>query len=342
MFLLGMPAFVAVAAVSYAGSADMAAGLARDGAAIASGMNGTRLDLYRHSIGVTIEAHARVAEGGCVTQLSSQAAGAPNSWTRSLRWDQLAWAGRLPDGRVKVAFFEDEGRLPGDRVAFSPADPEAFSAAVVRLAAACRNGREVGERVLTGDYPEWRSCYFARQPALGLTDTPASAPHPRESRAVLSILARETPEAELNLLFDDADPAPTQRTLRAEVSFVFAGQQLRTNRIGAAQFALDGQTVTPQHSLAAYGNTRLRIRMDPFRELRRTADTAEPPYFTRLSESGVATLTLLDRTGRTQTVLTFDVGPALAQARAALASSDWSCAATTPPPPPAAQWHLAS
>lgn len=341
MFLLGMPAFVAVAAVSYAGSADMAAGLFRDSSAVVASMNGTRLDLWRHSVGVTVEAHARVVEG-CVTQLSSQAQGAPNSWTRSLRWDQVAWTGKLADGRVMVAFFEEDGRLPGDRVTFSPADPAEFGAAVTRLASACRDARNVSERVLVGDYPDWRSCYFARQPALGLTDTPASAPHPREPRAVLSILSRETPEAELHLLFDDADPAPTQRILRADVSFVFAGQQLRTNKIGAAQFALDGQTVTPQHSLAAYGNTRLRIRMDPFRELRRPADSAEPAYFTRLLESGVATLTLLDRTGRTQTVLTFDVGPAIAQARAALASTDWSCAATTAPPPPAAQWHLAS
>lgn len=334
MFVLGMPAAMAVAALHYAGPVEADMQRMRDRAALVAAIHGSEIDLRRHSIGVTIQAHARAIDAGCATALASQAQGRPNNWMRQLRWDQLAWTGEQPDGRVMIAFFEEDGRLPGDRLIFAPADPVAFRATVERVAQACRVERAQDERVMMDDHPGWRSCYFGQMPALELVEMLHGAAPAERPRATMSVFARETPEAELRLLFE-GDPQS------AEVSFTIAGPDLRRMRIARASFALDGVAVTPQHSLAAYGHTRLRIRMDPFRALKPASSTAEPAYFARLVDSGVATLTLLNASGQAVGSLTFDIGQALTKARLALAATPWSCASSIPAPAPAAQWHLA-
>lgn len=334
MFVLGLPSAMAVAALYFTGPGEAEAERLRDRAALVATIDNTRLDVWQRSVGLTVRADARSVGDGCTTAIASQYPGQSDAWTRLLRWDQVAWSGTLADGRVMVAFFEQDGRLANDRVTFAPADATAFQAGVARVAQSCRAGRARQERVIVADYPLWRSCYLARTPAVELVETRSLTGRAEEPRASMSVYARETPEAELHLLFD-GDPDT------AEVSFTIARSDLRRMGVAGAAFALDETTVDPRHSLAFYGDTRLRIRMDPFSMVTPAATTTEPSYFERLTDSRTATLTLVDAARKPIGRLTFDIGSALTEARETLRATPWTCAAPAPAPTPAAQFHLA-
>lgn len=353
MFTWAIPAALAAAAAQGAqppaaavAAAPAAAGaltypLATDSAMLTAALEGAPLELSLRGTSIAAPADIAPADNGCVSQIAVAAPGVANRWRRDLRWSEVAWTGLMADGRVVIAFFEQEGRLPGDRLAFRPPDPAAFRAALDRVITACRSARGEAERVLLSEHHASRNCYFARVPALELIDSPGGAAQAEPPRAVLSVLARETPEAELHLLFDRAAPIERDDWGAPEVTFTYAGPMLKTARITAARFTFDGEPVTAHHSIAAYGDTRLRIRMDPFRRGAGLHTSGGPGYYAQLATSGVATLTLLDETGLTRAELTFDAGPALAAARQALRGADWSCAASAPTPAPAAEWTLA-
>ena len=313
-----------------------AAALASDSATLADAITGRRLDFALRGSGSAIQARARPTERGCATLSATGAPGASDARTRLLRWADVAWTGALPDGRVMVAFFEQEGRLPGDRLAFTPADPAAFRAALARVRENCRNSAAEYQRVLSGDYTGSRSCYFPRLPGLELVESTATAQRGEPTRAVVTLLAEETPEAELRLLAE-RDP-DGEGWARPELAFTVADARLKSYKIGAVHFALDGAPVDARHSIAIYNETRLRIRMDPSAS-GAPAENADS-FYRRLAASGRVTIKLNDSAGATRAVLNFDAGSMLAGARRALDTAGWSCAAAAPMPAPAAQWQL--
>lgn len=288
---------------------------------------------------MAVHAEAKPAESGCATVIAARASGSSEVWARTLRWRDLAWTGQLADGRVLVAFYEAEGRLPGDRLAIAPADPAAFRAMVRRLSDACRGMATDRALVLSGDHAGPHSCYFARYPGLELVEAAEHAPPAEPTRAVVTILAQETPEAELRLLVARDTAANGGGWARPEVAFTVAGAGLKDAGIAAARFALDGAPVEAQHSIALFNDIRLRIRMGSSSS--QGDETSDDGFYRSLAASGRATLTLVDRDGSSRAVLNFDVGPALAAARGALDATAWSCTAAAPAPTPVAQWRLA-
>lgn len=312
---------------------------ASDSAALAGAISGQRLELALRGVGTAIHAEARPTEDGCATLIVASTPGAAGTWTRLLRWGDVAWTGALPDGRVLVAFYEQEGRLPGDRLAFAPADPAAFRAVLTRVSEACRGAAAETERVLSGDYTGSRSCYFARHPGLELVEATEPRPRTEPTRAVITVLAEETPDAELRLLVERAANEHGGSWGQPDVAFTVAGAGLKDQKIGAVRFAFDGAPVDARHSIALYNETRLRIRMD--RSAGNAPAYSRDSYYRRLVASGRATVTLVDSAGISRAVLNFDTGPALAAARQALDAVAWSCTAAAPMATPAVQWRAA-
>jgi hypothetical protein len=339
--MLGLRLLALCAALAGQGGAAHATGgpaaLAADSGLLAQALSGPALQLTMRGTTVVVTAVATPAEDGCAAMITAHAPGSDRKWSRLFRWSELAWAGSKPDGATMVSFFEEEGRLAADTLVFSPADGASFRAALARLAASCRTNRGEAERVTIGSQGGARGCYFAALPGLHLL---GSVPPP-SARAVLTVLGRETPQAELQLLLERRAPGAATAGddwASPSVAFIFADPGLADMRIAKAAFALDNKTVTAQHSVTAFGETRLRISMDPF----------GPPvngaagFYRRLAASGEVALTLLDDTGQSRAVLNFDAGPALSAARRALAASDWSCAGSSASPAPAARWEARS
>ena len=247
------------------------------------------------------------------------------------RWADLAWSGALPDGRVMVAFHESEGRLPGDRMAFAPADVTAFQATLGRVVASCRGVAADEDRVLSSHFEYSRSCYFARYPGIELVE--ATQPQGEPARAVVTVLAQETPDAELRLLVERS--ASGDGWAEPEIAFTISGLGSGSFPVGAARFTLDGVPIDPPHNIAVYNGTRLRIR------LASSSGERDDSFYHRLSSSLRAAVTLIDSAGTARAEFTFATGPALAAARRSLDAAGWSCAAAAPAPTPAAQWQVA-
>lgn len=339
--MVGLVFYPALAALMIQGNAGTefpawhAVPLVADSAALTGAIHGQQLELALRGAGFAIRAEGEPTAGGCATRIVVNSPEASNAWSRLLRWTDVAWTGDLPDGRVMVAFYEQEGRLPGDRLAFAPSDPAAFQAALRRVSEACRYSSSDGERILSGDYPTSRSCYFARHPGLELVEAVGSIPAPEPTRAVVTMLSEETPEAELRLLVENGARDESDNWARPEIAFTIAG--LNHFRIGAVRFALDGQAVEAEHSIVVYGDTRLRIRMDPFG----AASATDSSFYHRLASARRTTITLLDSAGVSRAVLNFETGAPLAAARQAFDNAAWSCTAAAPAPIPAAIWQIA-
>ena len=344
---MGIPAALAVAVAQSAAPVVVPSALsspqslASDSQMLAAALAGPILQLAKRGTSVAVQAETRTAEDGCAAVIAVQppgaGPGAGRRWTRLFRWSDVAWTGALPDGRALVAFFEQEGRLPGDRLTFAPADPANFMAALGRVTEQCRVARDEAERVASGEYAGTRSCYFARMPGLELVEATEPNAVPGPTRAVVTLLAHETPEAELRLLFDRAAPSSDGEPDFPDVAFTVAAPSLKALDIAGARFALDGVIVQARHTLALYGDTRLRVRMDPSAGIPRPS--AEESFYRQLAASGKVTLTLLDSKGAARAVLNFDAGRVLAAARQALHNADWSCALAASSPP-AADWQL--
>ena len=292
--------------------------------------------------GTSVDAIAIVTRGSdsCTALVSAHPPGKKKLWSREFRWGDVAWLGGAADGRTIIAFFEPDGRLPADTVAFSPADARGFHDSLTRLSSACRARRGENERIAFGPSGPMRSCYFARLPALQLIDSEVASPASLPPRAMLSLLSRENPQGELQLLLERAAPDPTaggDDWGAPIVAFVFADPRVKDMQIASASFALDAKPVTAQHAVAGYGDTRVRIIMDPFAPS--ATDKPQTSFYRRLTKSREVMLGLLDASGQSRAVLNFDVGPAVAAARKALSAADWSCTAATPAPTPAAHWQ---
>ena len=307
---------------------------------VAQALSGRPLALTMRGTTVEVIAAVTPASDGCTAVVAAHAPGRHKVWAREFRWGDVAWLGNAADGRTTIAFFDPEGRLPVDSVTFSPGDATGFGAAVTRMASGCRAARGESERVAFGAPGAMRSCYFPRLPALQLVEDSAALPAESRPRAMLSLLARENPQGELQLLFERAAPDPSaggDDWGTPAVAFVLAGPRVRGMQIAAARFALDAKPVAAQHAIAAYGETRVRILMDPFAPS--ATEEAQTSFYHRLSASKEVTLSLLDAGGQSRAVLTFEAGPALAAARKALSATNWSCAAAAPALAPAARWR---
>lgn len=317
--------------------------LAADSAVLAAALAGPTLTLTMRGTSVAVLASASPAEGGCAALVSAYAPGRARRWNRLFRWSEVAWAGETVDGHTMVSFFDQAARLPADSLVFAPVDGAAFRAALVRVTAGCRANRSEGERIIASTSTHSRSCYFAALPALLLVDSPTPPPLSDPPRAVLSVLARENPEAELQLLLERAAPDPAadgDDWGQPEVAFTYADPRVKDLGITRAAFLLDGRPVAARHAIMTYGDTRLRIRMDPFAAREATVGAAS--FYRQLVTAGEVRLALLDSRQRRRVMLNFDAGAMLAAARRALRAADWSCTAAAPAPTPAARWQPAS
>lgn len=304
-----------------------------DSAMLANALSGQTLQLTMRGTTVSVIANAAPAEDGCSALISAHAPGMTRKWTRLFRWSETAWAGITPEGATMVSFFAPEGRLPSDRVVFSPGDGAGFRAALSRVASNCRSARDEAERIRITTQGSAHGCYFAGLPGLQLLESsglPGSSP----PRALLTVFARETPEAELQLLLQRV-AGNSEAWDQPSVAFTFADPGLKDMRVTQAAFALDGKPVMAQHAVTAYSGTRVRVSVDPFARARR--GTAS--FGRRITASDEVRLTLLDDRKKSGAELHFEVDRALADARALLAAADWSCATAGPAPPPAAHWE---
>lgn len=189
----------------------------------------------------------------------------------------------------------------------------------------CRpGGRAVpDERVVTLARGGASQCYFAAMPQLRLDDSGADRGFP--PRIILTVRSRENPRAELELMLTRAPDGDGWS--EPGVAFSFAAPGLRTLGVEEADIRLDSAAVPSDLALVMFGDTRLRVMMDPYRN----AGKAPDAFFSRLASSERATLRLLDAGNRSLAVLRFDVGPALETARMMLARTNWSCGRTAQP-----------
>lgn len=332
----GWACAVAAQVAPLAGPEAMAPSIAADSAVMARALGGSTLELTREGTSVSVMASAAPAEGGCAAQVVARAPGGGRKWSRLFRWGDVAWTGVGPGSRIEVVFYESDGKLAGDTLAFAPQDAATFRAALARLGTACRAARGESERVLTAARGEARSCHLARLPQLHIEESGRGIP----PRAVLTVLARETHHANLELLLERSGAASPGDDEWGEpiVTFVFADPQLKAMRIVGAAFELDAAGVPADHAIAAFGDTRLRITMDPFRRSS-TGGSGVGSFYRRLATSGEATLSLLGADKAPRAVLHFDAGAMLAAARKALRATDWSCTGAVPAPDPASRWQ---
>ncbi|WP_133365968.1 hypothetical protein [Qipengyuania sediminis] len=302
-------------------------------AMLADLLSGPELALTMRGATVTVRARAISVEAGCAARLAAEVPGRGEVFTRLLRWSELAWAGAAEDGQVRIAFYDHEGRLPVDTLTFAPADAARFQAALAAVVSTCRGMPESAPRVMTYSHAAGRSCYFAGLPQLQLLDAAAGAFPAQPSRALLTLLARERPEAEMQVLMErpGADgPAGAEPDVfeRASVAFVYAGERVTELAVAEAGFALDAITLPAPHTIAVYGDTRIRITL--------TNELAG-----RLTAGKEVKLILRDGARQERAAVHFDAGPALEAARRALAAADWSCAEAASQPPAAARWIAA-
>lgn len=314
---------------------------AADGTALASVLSG-ELALTMRGSSARVMATAVPAESGCAALVTARGLQSDRQWSRRFRWGDVAWAGTTGDGRTMVAFHDHEVHLASDILVFQPIDGATFRRTLARVAQGCRTSSGEGDRVMAGTDLRVPVCYFPRLPGLHLQGLPAGSSADLPPRAVLNILSRENPEAELQLLLERAPPdaaAGGDDWGRPTVAFTFADPRIKDMRITSASFALDAQPVTAQHSVTAFGDTRVRIGMDPFRAP--SGGGHASGFYRRLRASGEVRLTLLDAAQQAKAVMHFDTGPILAAARKALAASNWSCSGAAPAPPAASTWHRA-
>lgn len=310
-------------------------------AVLAAALDGPSLALTMRGAKVSVKGRADPAEGGCAARLTARMPGRDKAFARLLRWSDVAWSGTTPEGDIRIAFFDHEGRLPVDQIAFRASDPGAFRMALAQTMARCRSGERQYERVLTLDHAGVRSCYFKQLPQLQLIDGQGSAASAEPARAILTLLSRERPEAEMQLLLErtaEGGSAVSYAAPRAEVAFVYAAERLSALQIAGAAFALDAAPVTAGHSVALYGDTRVRISLD---RMAPGGGDDDAKFTRQLETSGEVRLTLQDAARQDRAQVHFDAGRVLTEARAALSAVDWSCAAAVPAPAPAAQWVAA-
>ena len=306
---------------------------AADSALLARALGGPALELTTRGTSVTLLASATPVEGGCAAEMTARLPGGSPAYSRRVRWSDMAWSGQADGGRTKLAFFENEGRLANDMLAFAPGNAAAFQAALARVVSACRSAPSEGDRVLARRPGRAPSCYFARLPQLQLYDVATPAFPGDRPRAVLTLLSRENPEAELQLFLERGEAGEWGNPA---VAFIYADRRLGEAGITGASFSLDGSDVVTRHSLTTFGDTRVRIAMDSF--LGGTGEQGADSFYRRMVGSREIQLTLADGGTKPRAVLHFDVGTALAAARDALKSSDWTCAGAMPDASPAAAW----
>lgn len=307
--------------------------LHRDSAMLADALSGPTLQLTVRGTSVTVLANATPAEGGCAARITARAPDGNQEWSRLFRWSELAWSGVRADGSAGLAFFEQEGHLPVDRLDFNPDDAAAFTSALVRVAEGCRAPRAETERVMIASKVAQPGCYFARHPGLRLAE--GAAPYP--ARAMLTVLARETPDAELQLFFEREVTNGGDSWGAPWIDFTFADDRLAQVPVAKVAFAIDGRALAVQHSIANYGDTRLRIRIA---QVQSPSDPARAGIFRqRLAAGKEVRLTLFDSTGRIRSVVHFDTGAQLAPARAAMSATGSSCADAAPAPAMASKWQ---
>lgn len=311
--------------------------LAADVAAVTAAVSGRDVSLSMRGKSVNVVAQLEDIDG-CSAKMTAHAPGSTRKWSRRIDWADLAWTGRSGGNRAKAVFFEPEARLAGDTIEFAVDRPDEFRAAIGRLGKLCRERSVPVQTVAFGPDRGMRSCYLVRMPELHLIETPDDATLP--PRASLTVLSREDPMAELHLLAERASGAAGADAMAWErplVAFVFADAQLGTAPVTSARFALDGEGLVTDQSLAAYGDTRVRITMDPFSG--RAGKGGAAPFYPRLAGSIVVTMKLAGADGQGRGTFTFEAGPLMAIAQKMLADANWSCAKAEKAKPAATVWR---
>lgn len=286
---------------------------------IVKALSGKTVTLEMRGSRVDVLARLEPRDGCSATLFASNLSGGPE-WTRELRWDEIAWQGAGEDGRMKVAFYDPEGRLPID-IMRAPADDGAtVAAAMKRLSSRCQARHPLNQTVSFGPQAPDRPCYFPRQPALVLADYGGSNPR----QAMLTLVAKDRSLAELQLQFDlDGASGGTSRGARDRSGLVlyYGSHELATAPVSSLKLTVDGVAVPIRHSTAVFNAIRLRSRLF-------AASTAETGLLDTIGKAREVTITLLGPRGEVRRTLTFNPGDAVETARAAVAASGGSCAPT--------------
>lgn len=290
--------------------------------------------------GRTVAVMGRLEAGAqpCTPNLVARGLGKTREWRRTLDVTALAWTGEQGAGRHSLVFYNPATHLAGDSVSVTGDGADEVIAAATALAQACQ-AQDVAARPVLVDSAGAggpRSCRFRRLPGLTLIEAGEGGTQP--PRAMLTLYARQSPAGELTILAEGTAMADQRVGWgRASVEFVFADPAYKSLGVTGAGFALDGVEMDFGHSLAAFGDTRVRVATEAFGAARQAS--AGPSFFDRLAPSRTVTLSLLDGTGQARRRLDFDVSEKLSTARALLDGAGWSCAGALPAEPPPARWE---
>ncbi|WP_375291081.1 hypothetical protein [Qipengyuania sp.] len=301
-----------------------------DAAIVSSALDGRRLDLEMRGQRVSVDATAEITEGGCSTRIMAQAAGGSRQWSRILRWTELAWAGETVEGATQVAFYDTEGHLATDLIAFGPPDASRFREALARLVQSCRMERGEAARVQTSQGNRTRTCFLGNRPEIQIIDTKPAIPTPAPPRLLINLYAQESPRVELQLLFEGVGE---QALKDPSMAFVVAEPGLMNGQVKRARFRINGRDFAVRHSIAAFGTTRLRIAIDP-------RASGFDSFATALGSSSELVLSLLSRDGSAIGRYTFDPRQTLRQAKELLAGTGPSCNEAVPRLSRAADWSV--
>ena len=301
-----------------------------DATIVSSALDGRRLHLEMRGRSVSVDATAEVTEGGCSTRIVAQAAGGARQWSRILRWTELAWAGETVEGTTQVAFYDTEGHLATDLVAFEPPDAPRFREALARLVQSCRIERGEAARVQISEGNRTRTCFSGIRPEIQIIDTKPAVPTPSPPRLLINLYAQESPRVELQLLFEGVG----EQALRdPSMAFVVAEPDLMNGTVKRASFRINGRDFAVRHLIAAFGTTRLRIAIDP-----RTSGFNS--FANALGSSRELVLSLWSRNGSAIGRYTFDPRQTLGQAKELLAGTGPSCNEAVPRLSRAADWSV--
>lgn len=300
-----------------------------DAAIVADALDGRRLQLEMRAQRVSVDAMAEPAEEGCATRIVARAPWGSRPWSRLFRWGDLAWAGMTVEGLTQAAFYDFEGHLATDLVAFAPPDPAQFRDALDRLVQYCRDRAGPATRILSNEGNRSRTCFLAARPEIQIIASKPEVEPPTPPRIAISLYSRESPQVELQLFFEGVG----ERAWSAPVvGFMIAEPRLVDGKMDKVAFAIDGQGHMVRHSIAAFSRTRLRIAMDQ-------SDPGFSRFTSALASGEELVLTLWSPTGSPADTYRFNPRAAIAEARDLLSDEELSCDAAVAPPPRAADWH---
>lgn len=274
---------------------------------------------------VTVLADVGLASAPCSLKIGTRFDRDNAQAPRAADWINASWSMPGYQGRMDPLDFATAplAPTPGPLALGRPTEPRNNSG---RLNFTCETRRSLAdERVVTLARGGARNCYYTELPQLRLDDSGSDRGFP--PRIILTVRSRENPHAELELMITRS-PDGTGWS-EPGVAFVLAAPNLRALGVAEARIDLDRTAVASDLAIVMFGETRLRIMMDPSRNA--LTGKSSGKFFSRLVQSDRATLRLFDKTDTPITDLRFDVGQVLEAAREMLDRTNWSCGKVDPP-----------